>query len=525
MPLRIKWLSVILLVFAVVAGAVIIGAGVDPRRVDPVTPDPLMADTATPRPAAVIGPTATLAPPLVVTGSPTPGPTTAPATRPPKASPEPAFPPDLSIDRTRYTIEAAIDFNARSLQVGQLIEYLNTSGEPLEAIELVVEPNRTAGAFRLRRVAGGPAGRPFDYTLEGGRLTVQLPGALPPGRGAALYLDYDLAVPARSAPFGFDGRQLNLGDWYPRIPPFEAGTGWLIYEPSNVGEHLVYDTADFVVSLEILDGRPDLVIAAAGAGSETDFSRPITHLAARNFSLSISPDFQIASRRVGETEVNSYFFEADRRAGEAALVVVANALELFSERFGPYPHDFLAVVEAGLADGLEYDGLFFLDAGLYQNYRGTPEGYLTAIAVHETAHQWWYGLVGSNQALHPWLDEAPATYSELLYYEAFAPEAVNWWWGTRVWRYPSLDPLDSTIYDSFEFQTYVNAVYLRGARFFHDVRGLLGNRGFDKFMGDYLAAGRGGINDPDAFFDTLYERVDRGAVDALRVRYFRGAGD
>jgi aminopeptidase N len=36
------------------------------------------------------------------------------------------------------------------------------------------------------------------------------------------------------------------------------------------------------------------------------------------------------------------------------------------------------------------------------------------VAVHETAHQWFYAMVGDSQALHPWLDEAFATYAEEL---------------------------------------------------------------------------------------------------------------
>jgi aminopeptidase N len=46
---------------------------------------------------------------------------------------------------------------------------------------------------------------------------------------------------------------------------------------------------------------------------------------------------------------------------------------------------------------------------------------------HELSHQWFYGFIGSNHALEPWLDEALATYAELLYYERYHPESVDWW--------------------------------------------------------------------------------------------------
>jgi aminopeptidase N len=93
------------------------------------------------------------------------------------------------------------------------------------------------------------------------------------------------------------------------------------------------------------------------------------------------------------------------------------------------------VVEAGFADGMEYDGLYFLGREYFAAYDGTPQNYLTALAAHETAHQWWYGLVGNDQALEPWLDEALCTYSELLFYEAVYPDLVDWWWTFRVNRF------------------------------------------------------------------------------------------
>jgi len=45
------------------------------------------------------------------------------------------------------------------------------------------------------------------------------------------------------------------------------------------------------------------------------------------------------------------------------------------------------------------------------------KNYLTTLSVHETAHQWWDGLVGTDQALEPWLDEALATYAERIFYQ------------------------------------------------------------------------------------------------------------
>ncbi len=84
---------------------------------------------------------------------------------------------------------------------------------------------------------------------------------------------------------------------------------------------------------------------------------------------------------------------------------------------------------------MEYDGLYYLGESYYRQYKGEPLSYLVAIAAHETAHQWFYGVVGNDPAIEPWLDEALATYSELLYYQRYFPESANDWWTFRVDAY------------------------------------------------------------------------------------------
>ena len=45
-------------------------------------------------------------------------------------------------------------------------------------------------------------------------------------------------------------------------------------------------------------------------------------------------------------------------------------------------------------DGMEYSAFFYLSRDFYNLYDGTPANYLTFVAVHETAHQWWFEQVG-----------------------------------------------------------------------------------------------------------------------------------
>ena len=195
----------------------------------------------------------------------------------------------------------------------------------------------------------------------------------------------------------------------------------------------------------------------------------------------------------------------------------AAALELYGRLFIPYPHTSLSVVEADFLDGMEYDGLYFLSRGFYNLYDGTPQGYLTFIAAHETAHQWWYGLVGNDQALEPWLDEAMCTYMEHVFYEnvytdyptATGESIVDWWWYYRVNFYDPSGWVDGAIYDFNLFRPYRDAVYLNGAKFFQELRTLVGDEVFFAFLKDYADREAEHIATGNDFFVILKDHTSK----------------
>jgi aminopeptidase N len=187
----------------------------------------------------------------------------------------------------------------------------------------------------------------------------------------------------------------------------------------------------------------------------------------------------------------------------------AKAIDLYSRLFSPYPRENLTIVEADFLDGMEYDGLFFLSRGFYNLFDNTPQNYLTAIAVHETAHQWWYAAIANNQALEPWLDEALCTYSELLFYEEYYPELINWWWEYRVNYYQPEGFINKSIYDYQGFVPYRNATYLQGAKFLQNLRDDLGDEVFFDFLSDYAKSLNNKISNESNFFQILGNYTDQ----------------
>jgi hypothetical protein len=339
-------------------------------------------------------------------------------------------------------------------------------------------------------------------SLISNRLEVPLAVPLVPGGILNLSLHFDLHLPAADSHhvFGFNERQTNLVDWYPFIAPYSGG--WLLHPPAEVGEHLVYDVATFDVTLTLTDLTLPVTLAASTPTETAAGSWHYRLQNARTFVVSASTAYQTASTTTDGVTVTSYYFSEEAPQGRVVLNEVTRAVRTFGELFGQTPYPSLSIVESPFFAGMEYDGLFFLSRDYYTADDGVMLNNLIDIAVHETAHQWWFGLVGNDQAMEPWLDEALATYSEKLFYEKNFPEVTDWW-VFRVDAYGPAGWVDTDIYHGVNFRTYTNAVYLRGAQFLVALRGRTSDEIFFAFLKYYAAQMAGKRATADEFFRIL----------------------
>lgn len=389
--------------------------------------------------------------------------------------------PDLPL----YTFNANLDYAAHSLEVDETIFYPNTTGETLPDLVLAVEPNLWKGCFVLEGllINGQNVG---TLNLIGDRLVVPLAEPLPPGGYLTLFVQYDLNLPAADIHhiFGFNNRQINLVDWYPFIVPYSSG--WLLHPPADLGEHLTYDVADFDVTVTLADPSMLVTLAASAPADESSGSWHYRLQNARTFVFSGSTAYHKVSATSDGVTITCYYFDKNESPARAILDATIRSVKIFSELFASYPHQSLSVVESPFFDGMEYDGLFFLSLNFFISYDGTLLNDLIDIAVHETAHQWWFGLVGNDQAMEPWLDETLSTYCEELFYEKSLPQ-ISAWWAFRVDAFSPAGWVDTNIYDGINFRTYANAVYLRGAQFLEALRKKIGDAAFFAFLKDYAS--------------------------------------
>jgi hypothetical protein len=363
------------------------------------------------------------------------------------------------------------------------------------------------------------------------KLEIPLAQPLPPGGKVTLQIGYTLIlspigdytnqVDVCSQIYGYSALQINLVDWYPFIVPYINGK-WVLHNPWFYGEHLTYEASDFDVTVTLTDGT-NVLIASSGeeVPAQTADSHRYTLEAGRAFALSFSDSYEVASKQVGDVTVYSYYFPIYKTPALAVLDDTALALGIYSQRFGPYSHKTLTVVQGDFNDGMEFSALYFHSKGIYNNFDGTYKNHLTAVSVHETAHQWWFEQVGNDQGFEPWLDEALATYSEIVVYEQIAPDALtDWWWTYRFDPYTPSNQVDTRIYEGEGQRPYWNKVYLNGAHFLQDVRVRVGDDAFFAFLQDYLAQERGKIATSDDFFRILRTHTDADLSDLIS-QYFQ----
>ena len=488
---------------------------VDPNASATPTPFQPVVESFTPLPTMTSLPSLTPLPTLTASATSTPVPTPT-ATDFPTVAPVTSQ-PDTTSTRPQYTFYVLFDFSGNQLAVDETIHYTNLTGTTLSEVVLAVEPNLTPNSFSLETLF--LEGVTPNYTLEGHRLTVTLLHSLVPGGSMDLSMRYRLAIPPKhyDMPYGYLGYQTNLTDWYPFIVPFD--NGWTLHDPWAFGEHLTYDSADFDVNLKVLD--EGITVAASAPAEENGEWTRYRLYGARTFALSASDRFEIAESAVGSVKIRSYYFSWHEGAGQGMLNAAVQAVGLFDVKFAPYPYDSLSVVETDVPDGQEYDGLVFLSSDFYDQYGGSNRSNMVSIGVHEIAHNWWFGLVGNDQALEPWLDEAMSVYSERIFYEFTNPNYGDWWWNFRVNYFNPSGWVDTSIYDGVNFRTYTNAVYLDGAYFLEDLRVRMGDQDFYKFLKDYASRFSHKRATGADFFATVRENTSAN-IDDLIQTYFQG---
>jgi Peptidase family M1 domain len=240
-------------------------------------------------------------------------------------------------------------------------------------------------------VMGGPVTRPDPTTLVVHR-------TLRAGQSAHVHIAWRLQVPrARDRISRYD-RGVRLGSFFP-ILAWDPRRGWVTDPPAKIlGESSTSAAADFDVRVHAPKG-----LTAVASGTRVGVGRWRAQ-AVRDVAVGVAR-FRISNTVAHVPNAVRVHVAIARGATGVRLARLAKrALEELSRRYGSYPWpDYTIVVSPDFtAGGIEYPTLSFV---------GT-KSYVLAVVDHETAHQWFYSLVGNDQARDPWLDETLATWAQ-----------------------------------------------------------------------------------------------------------------
>lgn len=275
-------------------------------------------------------------------------------------------------------------------------------------------------------------------TVEGGEyeiggedenlLSVRLKEPLYDGDSVEVTVAFEVVLPKVNHLFGASEYAVNLGNFFP-ILCAEYGESGEVYvtEYSYIGDPFLSDSANFSVSITLPRAY---VVAASGKevaceyverNGEASAKRTFVGKNMRDFAFVCAKGLQCAETvaLTGEGEAIVRYYSAEKQRAELGAKLAREAIEYYSAAYGAYPYDTYALADTGLcADGATYPGLTMIDAAL-------SEQKLRRAIAHESAHQWWYAAVGSNQAEESWQDEGLAEYSAARFFDEHGEYGVK----------------------------------------------------------------------------------------------------
>lgn len=399
---------------------------------------------------------------------------------------------------TRYAITATLMEDERVILGQASIWYTNTETVPLDALVLRLYPNLMGPGASLDLASVQVDGRAVqpDLRQEGSVARIPLAPPLPPGQGLTFTLAFRTHVseePSRGyGSFGVHEGTWTLAGFYPLVAVYDE-TGWNEEIPPEHGDMVYSDMAFYRVVWEAPAGY---ILASTGKVVEETLAggRRVWTLVSgpvREFNLALSPKYQVAAwNDPSGTRLRSFHFPEHAGMGQAALEYARRAFRLYVDLFGPYPYQELDLAEADIgAAGIEYPGLILVGESLYER----EDPFTEFVVAHEVAHQWWYNLVGNDQVDEPWLDEALANYSTVLYFErVYGKEEAKGTLEAFRTRYENLvrEGRDAAVAQpsgAFARADYGVIVYQKGALFLDALRAAVGDEAFLAILRQYGA--------------------------------------
>ncbi len=372
--------------------------------------------------------------------------------------------PPLSVRVVAYTIDARLDPASHKIYGKETLTYRNLTGQPLGVFpfHLYLNAFQPQSSFMREHRLNAPEyeWKPASYgainvkslSVEGqGDLThqiqfiqpddgnsddrtvfqIQIPKPVPPNGEIKFDISFEDTLPEVVARTGYIRDFFMVGQWFPKVGVWWNGA-WNCHQFHNNTEFFA-DFGTFDVNITV---PQNYVLGAGGAlvssrdnpdGSKTAaFHSEDVH----DFSWTASPSFHLVEDSwkgsAGVVHIHLLMSPGHEATTARYLRTIKGTLTCFDQWYGPYPYDRLTIVDPPhggfAAGGMEYPTLITADTD-----RLIPQGLLLPELVleHEFGHQYWYGMVATNEFEDAWLDEGINSYTEVKVMDALYGKSTS----------------------------------------------------------------------------------------------------
>ena len=223
-----------------------------------------------------------------------------------------------------------------------------------------------------------------------------------------------------------------------------------------------------------------------------------------DFAWVAAPDYVRSDSTHAGIALRTLAFREDEKDWRVVNETVARAMELYARLAGPYVWPQFTYTEAFCGGGaMEYNMLVMAEP----DFKTSLFRWMENTVAHELAHNWFYGMIGTDERAFPWMDEGFAQYSDHRYTDETFPKGMfvyqdrmPWLSGytmrsrnerdylDRAWARDER-PLSTPANGHTGYTTYGTSAYSKPASMLHTLRGVLGDSVFTEFLREYYRRG------------------------------------
>ena len=344
-------------------------------------------------------------------------------------------------------------------------------------------------------------GNPDDRTV----IDIALPRPVEPGQDVTFKIKFRATFPEVVARTGYKRTFLLAGQWFPKVGVWWNGA-WNCHQFHAMTEFFAdFGTYDVKITLP-----KDYIIGATGVQtSDADNgngTKTVTFHAedVHDFAWTADPNYVVKESTFdgsqGLVKIRLLTYESHKSSWQRYLDVMQGTMKRFDDWYGPYPYAQITVVDpphgALEAGGMEYP-TFITGDTVWWSPKGQkllPEG----VTEHEFGHQYWYGMVATNEFENAWLDEGINSYTEVKVVDSLYGKntSILNWLGAQMGDaalqrssyigVADTDPLSRPAYEDMSMGSYGGITYGKTATMLLTLEAVLGEQTLRKALHTYF---------------------------------------